>query len=63
MVEEPEDREHISLRGYIRIHLQTQRCMQNTSSGRTGRPDQRERIQNHPKLGRTKELGGKQECS
>ena len=40
-------------------HLQTQKCMQNTSWEQRGVPDQRKRICRHVKLGRMKELGGK----
>ena len=42
------------------IHLQAQKCMQNTSREWTGIPDQwKKNIQNHTKLGRRKEIGGK----
>ena len=43
-----------------RIHLQTQKFMQNISWEHTGVPDQQKRIyrKNQAKLGRTKELGG-----
>ena len=40
------------------MHLQTQKCMRNTSREQTGVPDQWKRIY-HTKLGKTKELGGK----
>ena len=49
------DMEYISLHGYIRNSPQTKKCMLNTSSKRTGRPDQRKGIYRTTQ----KELGGK----
>ena len=48
------DVEYISLHGYIRNTPQTQKCLLNTSSKRTGRPDQRKGIYRTTR----KELGG-----
>jgi len=44
----------------VGIYLQTQKYMKNTSGERTGVPDQwKKNIQNHTKLSRVKDLGGK----
>ena len=44
MVEEQVDVDYISLYGYIRNTLQTQKCMQNTRQERTGVPEQRKGV-------------------